>query len=351
MKKNTSKKQAGASRIDIILLVVILGSVGFIGYRILGPSSPVPSTGTARTTSPTSPIPNSTPVVVDNPAQPPIPTVEDSEWKQIISDPVLNAARVKRADGCAELGNHRQWGFWTNNAARIKQIEDGKPQTFWGLKDFQCIEVEQPLPLVVFSEKADEPVVQYLNTMKVADIISIEIRKIPDAYYKSQNSSVELFEQYLAPKRNVGPGARDNIIRLVPITGTAPAKPDAQTAPAIVPYGKVIHKEVQEAFLKSHPQAVIVDVRSTTEFANGSLPGAINIPFTPAPRKESAFSWDVKNSDLAESKFDVSQIYPKFRGRPVIIVGSQPGDGRAFWAMTFLSRLAGNQIYLLYGGV
>lgn len=341
------RSDVGFTKVDLALVFVVVVSFGIIAAYFLGPKQSAPET-TSVAAAPAQPPPP-----LGSEAAPPapneaLPVVTDENWKTLMTDPVLRAARVPKADGCKSGIERPQWGFWTNNPERIQQIAEGQPQTISALKDFLCFEVGQKIQVVTFGRNPEEPVVRHLSTMAVFDILSLEISKIPLSYFASQNTTLELFESYLSRKRTLGPGARDNIIRVQP---AELERPDDTLAPKVLRNGRVILKADRAEFAKLYPNALIVDVRSPQEFATGTLKNAINVPFTPSPRATNVFSWSVLNKDIATSKFNFQEIERASTGRPLVIVGGLPTDGRAFWAIHLLSDLSFPRIFYFYEGI
>ncbi|CAN5460515.1 hypothetical protein BH10BDE1_BH10BDE1_07990 [soil metagenome] len=330
------KPKVSRKLIDIVLISTILASAVFILFRVFRHPEAEESTQTAVPTRRAPEI--SLPKNAAN-----LPVVTDAEWAAVVSDPALRAARTKRSDGCAESFNHRRWGFWTANPDRIAQIKRGQPQTLWGLKDFPCFEVGQKLRILTFDKTGNAPVVTYLTTMNVTDIISIDIGKIPASYYKAQDTTAEAFATFLAFKRPAGLRGHDTIVRLgSPLVETLPA----DEAPAEAENARIISKSDLPALHMKYPKLVVIDVRSPTEFAEGNIPTSINIPFTPAPYASTAFNWKVLTSDLAQSRFDLATVFAIPPGQAVAIVGGPPKDGRAFWALRAIGTTRGNLFYL-----
>lgn len=363
MKENRSKmklakNQNGLTAIDAVLIVLIVGSLGFIGWRMMNRTKPAPEAEPVHmATSPPPPVatpfvdprlnapppssePNATP-------RPKLAVIDDSAWQQVMANPVMKAARVKRADGCSNVFPRPVWGFSTPNPDRIRQTRQGIPQTISALRIPLCFETGQTFNIVSFSTKPDAPVVSYIGTARVTDVISIELKKIPDEFFLMQGQTRAGYEAYIASKKTLEPGTRDNLVRIQPI---APVTPPPGTVPAILERGSILYAADFKKFIQQYPNALIIDVRSPQEFGARRIPNSKNVPFTPGPSPETRFAWTTRNRDLANSDFNIAPILNQAKNRFILVVGAGPQDGRAFWAMRSIDRFKLDQTAMLYEG-
>lgn len=323
-KKRTDNQ--GLLTIDIILFLVILICLVGIANLLLEPTQKSREI-TQIEAAPPQPPPNLNSPTPDSET---VPVATSDAWKQIMTDPALRAARTLRSEACSSSFEPLQWGLHTSHPDRIRQIRAHLPQVIAVTNEDFCFELGQQIQIVTFGRLPEAPVIAHLATMSVFDILQFENGITPSALQAFAMASL------------------GSILRLEPATLEAQ---NEVLVPPVAQHGKIIFKNQREAFFKKYPNALVVDIRNPREFAEGTFPGAINVPFLIAPRSSSSFSWDVLNKDIVDTKFDIQQIERLAAGKPIVILGGPPSDGRAFWAIHLLSDLSIRKLFYFYEGL
>lgn len=346
-----------AKLVDIILVVVILGSVGFIGYRIFekrssGPTDPSSLLGGApKLDAPA--LPSSTPMTAINPtgaygvgtqavfAQQ--PKLDPAAWAAALAKekltPVEESAKCKEKDAAAD-----EYYQILSIDLRDRLIANGGGVVarYGGKK---CQRKGQTLTLQYYGQGPEENYIANMGVYSVAEVVELDRERVSNDLWSLLKTSRE---------ENRSPHSKMMLLR---IEKRGDTKADSSGPPTT----HFRYKYLNDAKLDSTPdlkksaEPVILDLRSAALQKSAPILGATPIEFKTegSPLKGDAFRWDVKVSEIEKTNVALQPVMDLAKNsdktKPLFVVGENEKDGRPFWLLRSLSALGFENVYWFNG--
>jgi hypothetical protein len=336
--------------VDVALVAVIIGALGFIGYHfLLAPKTQDPGSTVLGPTevaeSPVLKLSNGT-------ARPEHPQwlleqvlpIETAQYLSLLSKYSGVLPSVDATSGC-KAGLEPTPTISVLAPVVAERMKKGELQFLFGYKQPRCYMNSQKLIVLQYSSIDSEPFVRTLGEVTVESLVEYDPAQMPEEIIKSMGISREEyvdFVGYLRPQ-----GLKDMLIKFGSLR---PVETVDGVTPLGFPRAEVIRlNDIREVLAKVGNLRVL-DVRSPEEFRAGHLKvsNVKNAPYTLPSGVPKLFSWNVLNRDLASSKFDPLSIGEGVA--PVLIYGSSDKDPRPVYAMADLIRLGYRQIFWLREG-
>jgi hypothetical protein len=352
--------------IDIFLISLIVGSVGFVGYRVLAPK--------LRTTVPEvaiAPMPPRavTPVQVATPKAHTlpvenlpflfsagfntflnsIPVISDNAWLQLLADPQVMPFVVDKTDRCAMETLPNSNVFYFVLPALLEGFKANTRQLLIDVGRRRCMKNGDRVMLGSYSNLPTDPLISIAGGVEVRGLISIPGDRIPASLLVALGISRDDLDIFIkSPRTN-----SYYPITFVRLVKFQPMEPPAdRPVPAFLRYPVIGSADIQ--FMKRNGKVILfIDVRSAAEANKNSLPNTLNLPFKIS---ESRFRWDMRVSELNKVPFDLSAI-TAWRSRlqdptkaAIVVIGNGPTDGRPIWALMNFLKFEFEDVFWFYDG-
>lgn len=356
--------------LDVVLGVVIAGSLGFIGMRffsakekdVISTNGPSASGESAVTVIPNQQVKDSAIVALEpwgvlygmggQQVLAKTTMFDASTWSTLVAAPDLQKLRRTQTDTCADQSMPVSHGLSIVVPDLLQGIQEGRSQFHIAPYRAYCSKVGDKFKVIRFSELANEPYAKLIGQVTVQDILQANLSQLSDEFLKAMG--IVRSELVSALKSRADTKSTDLPISIFKYGGFE-ALPDSSSAPVPTYFRYPVLDAASFTKWKARFEGKfkVIDVRSAEESAAKPIPGAIRIPFElPAKlgNKSGRFSWSVKVADLDASKFEVLvALQSETRATQMLVVGSDPQDGRPFWALREMLR-AGMSIAWFYDG-
>jgi rhodanese-related sulfurtransferase len=340
-----------AKILDFVLFAVIAISVAIIGYKMFRTENflfSVKSKGDVLEPVAEAPPTKTTAEIVRQ--RPPqwifekVLPVQLEQFREALTASPSKVNVVKRTSGC-EKGWQPMQILSLVRPALVSRVESNELQFVFGLELPRCFEVGSALQVLYFPFQSAEPFVKLVGTVTVSDLAEFQPEDITQQLldvFGITRAEYLGYAGHLRPK-----GLMDTLVRFDNFAKAAAT--DGQF-PLGFPRSENVTKERVIELKRAFPTLVILDVREPSEFANGSIPGAENVPYTLPIGISASFSWNTLGGDISNAKFDLASILS--RGHvPIVVVGASAKDARPLYVMAELLKAGYRQIYWLRDGV
>lgn len=356
--------------LDVVLGVVIAGSLGFIGMRFFSAkekgaiSTNGPSAGgeSAVTVVPNQQVKDAAIVALEPWGIPygmggqqvlaKTTMFDAATWSALVAAPDLQKLRRTQTDTCADQAMPVSHGLSIVVPDLLQGIQEGRSQFHIAPYRAYCSKVGDKFKVIRFSELANEPYAKLIGQVTVQDILQANLSQLSEEFLKAMG--IIRGELVSALKSRADTKGSDLPISIFKYGAfEALANSGAAPVPTYFRYPVLDPASFSKWKAKYEGKYKVIDVRSAEESEAKPIPGAIRIPFElPAKlgNKSGRFSWSVTVADLDASKFEVLvALQSETRATQMLVVGSDPQDGRPFWALREMLR-AGMSIAWFYEG-
>lgn len=343
------KSSKGISTFDAILGLVIVASIGLIGYRLTKNNSQSTPSTLSQPPQPTSAEGSTQPSPMGEIRSNMIEAITDDQWTELLAiTPALSKSISKRSAGCENAQSRLDASFSTPDPVIGSHFSNGKMTTLYAFIHPPCVEVGQKVYVSLFDRTAGTPLMSILGTVKVLEIYNLNMADIPEKFFSLNGISKKKILDYLAYARA---GYKhqtklETIVRITPLQALE-KQPD-KVLPVLFPKGRVIFRNELDHFLKNNSPAALVDVRSATEFQQGTIQGAVNIPYSLPPTSEPF--WSTNKSIFNNQRIFSLEDNAISKDSFVILFGNDETDPRPFYAANELFLLNHGNIVWLYDG-
>ncbi len=346
-----------AKLVDLTLITVILGSVGFIGYRILDkrtPSQPDPTALLGKGPKTDAPaLPSATPVLLLNPtgsygvgtqavfAQQ--PKLDLAVWSAALAKEKLVA--VEASAKCQDKGFEPEPFYQIlSSDLRDRLVANGGGVIVrYGAK--KCQRKGQTLTLQYYGNSQDEAYVSNMGLYKIAEIVELDRDRVSNDLWSVLKTSRE---------ENRSPHSKMMLLR---IERSGDAKPESNRPPTTHFRYKYLSEANLEttADIKKAADPIILDLRSAALQKSAPIANATPVEFKTegSPLKGDAFRWDVKVADVEKTNIGMQPVMDLAKSadksKAIIVVGAGETDGRPFWLLRSLSTLRFENVYWYNG--
>lgn len=338
--------------IDLVLVVLILASVGFIGVRIFQkPAKPksAPELGIA---TPNIGVPVTGTPAVSIAGIYGVGTQAVFAHQPKLTTEAWTAALAKeRLVSVAESAKCRDGVTAPDEIYQILSLElrdllvanGGGVVVRYGRR--KCQRKGQTLTLQYYGHFPDEAYISNMGTYTVLDIVELDRDRVSNGFWSLLKTSREA---------NRSPYTEMMLLR---IEKKGDAKPETDLAPTThFRYTHLAESDLETAAVfKKSVSPVILDLRKSALRTATPIPGAVAIEFKTegGPLRSDTFRWDVKNSDIAAAEILMQPIMDlaktSEKERPIVLVGTDAKDGRPFWMLRGLSMLGFEKVYWYNG--
>ena len=344
------KKSKGPVAVfDIILSAVIVASIGFIVHRLTMKTTQAPPSSFITPPTQVSSTKLVAPLSTSDTRSTMIKEITNKQWSDLLSTSrSLSSATSKRSAGCESAQSRLDASFSTPDPVIASLFSNGEMTTLYAFIQAPCVEVGQKVFVSLFDRTAGAPLMKVLGTVKVLEIYNLSMNDIPEKFFSLSGISKMKILNYLSSVRagQKNPTKLETIVRISPLQ--ALEKEPEKVLPVLFPKGQVIFRDELDRFIKNNSPAVLIDVRSSAEFQQGTLPGAVNIPYSLPPISEPF--WSTSKSTFDNQRIFSLESISASKDSSVILFGNDETDPRPFYAANELFLLNHSNIVWLYDG-
>lgn len=273
--------------------------------------------------------------------------VTESDWGRALEHAGDFGRRVSVSSGCA--GNQGLSRAYINHTVRLyaQRMAELQNNVLLSIGDEVCHRTGDTIAILSFDSNPDSPLVEYLGSIKIRDILMIMPREVTDSFMAIMGPTKQEYFEYLeAVDRRL-----DRPDTVLHFEQASLAKLDLTQAPPTFPNTRIFkYSEAKE--LADSGRAVLIDVRSPQEFGKKSVSGTMNVPYTIASQPQSGAVFAKKKSEFGKASFDIAGLLgAELRARQLIVVGNGPRDVRPVLALYELWGAGKTRLAWVHEGV
>lgn len=338
-------------RVDVLLAIIIIASLGFIAFRTFqqAPVSPItasnklPSGGQVPMRLSAAPRPRPPLWFLEQ-----LKNISITQWNQILVDSQLQSFLVEATKGCSQPGRERGRGLYLVRTDLAKKMAMGELPLSINSGDFTCYQKGETIALLAFDLAPTSLLVENIGIVHIDDIVQAPLSQFSESFFSAlganRNDIKVFFESYDSDTQSAK--SIDPNFFIMYLTEARPAaNPRFERPPAAFPTADI----VKYPEIMSRASKKIVDVRSATEFGRYHIQDSINAPLTVSgtpPRFDPAITVEA----VGKMNFPIADLLP-YRDSLIVVIGQNPDDPRPFYALSRLFRLGFKRLAWIYEGV
>lgn len=376
--------------LDALLIAIIVGSAGLIGYKLYERSgaAQVPPRPAAVVPRPPTPVaPSAIPAHPPAASQPihtpagndlskataaatPVPAagtpgssagetkavrlkipgppriqISTEDWDKVVTETGLQSHALQAAPYCAP----KEPGLPmipAGDEGFANAIANGKANVLFGFPRPVCIRVNDKAPVVRLFTDPESPVLGFGALVEVDRVLATKLKETPQILFAKLAITAEDFRvlhQGTTPLPEY-----DLFIHIKPLENAPPPEFPPRGLPST---DEFTVESVEKMNSGGVPKAYILDVRSEAEYKAGHIKGSTNSPYILPPNVSKKFSWAVKNRDLATASISLNKAFAVRGNGKIVVVGAGPSDPRPVYFIRHLLKLGFTEIGWIYDGV
>ncbi len=351
--------------LDIMLVVIIAISGGFIGYRLMKrndvsqPLLRATSLAPSPTDSPTpqatyKPIARARPGYANGPFQALLDmrSFSPTQWANVKKTTPLKDYFVDATDACKNPLARTLRGYPILNEKVLKRLQSGTLEFLVAPAGQICVRKNSIATIISMGDYDEDPVLSLIADVTIEDVIQLPTNQLA----KSASTLFDIPAEKVAELLTPATFRTDGNMSLLRISKPRPSQHDKALPSQGFPRYNVLTSERLVSWLRANPGATVLDVRSNKErqqnpiLYSGSLVAA---PYSVSAKKWQ-FRWDRTWTDLDKDDFDISQVLKladtAANARPVLVVGAASFDGRPVWTLLALFSANMGNVAWFYDG-
>lgn len=342
MRQKPFHSNRGFSTVDLVLLGLILVSIAFIAWKLLGLRSAkqAPRAVAVQTDVVTPPVPAQSEGKIEDPLQKAIERqdliwrlsqVSTSDWEKLLTMPSLRPALIRETETCQFAPDRNHLNFISKKV--IDAVLAKQTQSLVVHMARSCFRVGGQAQLVYHNFSDSGVATRDLGAIDVRAILQIGDGGglAPEVY-----SLLKIDAESLKKITTVGQGAEAQFVILRVENLRPPSVEQSKRPPASVFRYPSFNARGVQRLKSSGVKIAVVDVRSEAEIADFAIPNAINVHYEvpDLPEKGRRYAPEISVEQLSKASFNVSELVESQKNAArthYIVVGTDDFDGRPFW--------------------
>lgn len=350
------------ANLDLILVLVIVFSVGLIGYRILGSNKRSGSVSTPSDSNDLNSLPTKTAEEIREELRKDALNqrygkaygiriqrlasthwqLDADKWQQAISNPEVRSKMVEATDACRTDAQQLPAIYVIAPELR-SNFDKNTPEIVFDIGSSRCLKVGQTIAVIYMNlaipgDNLDRPFLEYAGTSQIESLLQLNRATSTGSLLQVLGETKEFLEnEFFVGVEN--PKISYTLVRI--------GARNKSTKPKMIhffPRTKILSKSNLKTMLESTDPVTVVDVRGADEIAAQPLAElltkqSLSVPFSLAGSHSNGpleFRWEMTLKQIQGVNFDVGRLLKlenSNRKTVFVFIGASSSDARPLLAI------------------